>query len=135
MSFASRLPGAGGSAMPCGLVLPAARAKATSAAWLLPLANVAAALYWYTRSVPLSTIQMLLTLAGSIVMPVGLVAPAVVMVQLLTSDAAGGVLEHLVRGGIVHNPQIDSVGHDVFGTGVAIVQTETAGRILTAGEA
>ena len=30
VSIASRLPGAGGSAMPCGLVLPAARAKLTS---------------------------------------------------------------------------------------------------------
>ena len=78
---------------------------------------------------------MLLTLAGSIVIPVGLVAPAVVMVQLLTSDPGGGVLEHLVRGGVVDDPQIDSVGHDVFGTRVGAVQAEAAGRILTAGEA
>ena len=36
VSVTSRLPGAGGSAMPCGLVLPTARAKATLAAGPVP---------------------------------------------------------------------------------------------------
>ena len=41
----SMLPGAGGSAMPCGLVLPAARAKVNMADWI-PEVRLAAAVYW-----------------------------------------------------------------------------------------
>src|SRR5262245_24894606 len=44
----------GGSAMPCGLVLPLARAKLVEAA-CEPEVRVVAPSYWYTRSVPLST--------------------------------------------------------------------------------
>ena len=62
--------GAGGSAIPCGLVFPTASAKLMSAIWL-PDVREAAAVYWNTLSAPLSTIQMLETLLGSIVIPVG----------------------------------------------------------------
>ena len=48
---------AGGSAMPWGLVLPAARAKLAEADWL-PDVSVRPLVYSYTLSVPLSTIQM-----------------------------------------------------------------------------
>src|SRR5438270_219779 len=76
--------GGGGSAMPCGLVSPAARANVALALWLPEVRPVAAA-YWYTLSVPLSTIQMLLTLVGSMVIPVGC-AFAGSMVQLPSAE-------------------------------------------------
>src|SRR5262249_13558691 len=61
---------AGGSAMSCGLVLLTFSAKLDAAFWL-PDVRLAAAVYWYTFFVPLSTIQMSLTLLGLIVRPVG----------------------------------------------------------------
>ena len=78
---ANRLPGEGGSAIPCGFVFPAASAKTAAADWL-PLVRIAESLYRYTRSVPLSTIQICRTSVGSIVMPVGADAPDVVIIQL-----------------------------------------------------
>src|SRR3954453_5583524 len=42
------MSGVGGSAMPCGLVLPAARANVTLAAWL-PDVRERALSTWYTR--------------------------------------------------------------------------------------
>src|SRR5262249_13351289 len=63
-------PGTGGSAMSCGLVLLAAKAKLAAAFWL-PEVRLAAAVYWYTFFVPLFTIQMSLTLFGLMVTPVG----------------------------------------------------------------
>ena len=41
----SSVPGSGGSAMPCGFMLPAARVKVAPAFWL-PEVRVAAAVYW-----------------------------------------------------------------------------------------
>ena len=78
--------GTGGSAMPWGLVFPAASAKLAAGDWL-PEVRDAAAVNSYTLSVALSTIQMWLTLAGSIVMPVGLPPPELI-VQLPTSEPA-----------------------------------------------
>src|SRR5262249_716570 len=51
-------------------VLLAAKTKLAAAFWL-PDVRLAAAVYWYTFFVPLSTIQMSLTLLGLIVNPVG----------------------------------------------------------------
>src|SRR5262249_34357118 len=63
-------PGTDGSAMSCGLVLLAAKAKLDAAFWL-PDVRLAAAVYVYTFFVPLSTIQISLTLLGLMVTPVG----------------------------------------------------------------
>jgi hypothetical protein len=75
----------GGSAIPCGLPLPAASANVAPADWL-PDVRVRAPVYWYTRSVWLSTIQISwLALDGSIVIPVGR-PPPLLIVQLPSSD-------------------------------------------------
>src|SRR5262245_17717269 len=71
--------------MPCGLVLPAASAKLGAADWL-PDVRDAAPVYWKTRSVPASTIQMSDTLVGSSVIPVGLLSSNMLNCQLPTSD-------------------------------------------------
>ena len=84
---------------------------------------------------PLSTIQMLLTLAGSIVIPVGLVAPDVVIVQLLTSEPPVVYLNTLSVVESLTTHRLTPFGDDVFGTRVAAVQAEAAGRILAAREA
>ena len=56
-------PGVGGSAMPWGLVLPAARAKLVEGV-CEPDVRLAALSYWLTRSVPLSTTQRWATFEG-----------------------------------------------------------------------
>ena len=81
VAVVSRLPGAGGSAMPCGFVLPAAREKMTGRGLAARRATATAA-YWYTLSVVLSTIQIsCVAFDGSMVIPVGL-PPPLLIVQL-----------------------------------------------------
>src|SRR5262249_58514204 len=81
------------AAMACGLVLLAAKAKLPAALWL-PDVRVAAPTYWYTLFVPLSTIQMSLTLFRLIVMPVGLVLAAS-MAQLPSNEPESEYLKTL----------------------------------------
>jgi hypothetical protein len=75
---------AGGSAMPWGFVLPAARGKLVAADWL-PEVREAAPTCWYARSVAMSTIHKSLLFPRSSVIPVGLPPPAEI-VQLPTSE-------------------------------------------------
>ena len=79
--------------MPWGLVSYGFRAKVAAAFWL-PEVRLAAAVYWYTLSVPLSTIQMSLTFVGLIVSPVGW-ALAASIVQLPNDPPASVYLNTL----------------------------------------
>ena len=85
-------------------------------------------------SVALSTIQMSADAGGSIVMPVGLPPPEV-MVQLPRSEPPTVYLKTLSVGAVVDDPDARAVGDEVGGVGVAAVQAEAAGGGLAAGEA
>ena len=57
------------------------------------------------------------------------------IVQLPSERAGERVLEDLVGGAVVDDPEMGAVGDDVLGVLVAAVEVEAAGGVLAAGEA